>query len=80
MSPIQRPNSPSGPDRERCDELDDASDQDDPAPGVEVADDEFLVLDEEVGVVDGGDAPDAGEHCRDEDHDASEEEPAAAPH
>src|SRR5215203_4341520 len=42
----------SGPDRERGEELDHAEDQDDPAPGLQVLDDELRVVDEELSLVD----------------------------
>src|SRR5215212_1445674 len=66
------------PDRERRDELDRAEDQDDPSPGVEAAEDERGVVDEEARVADGRDPPDDVKQADERDHDPGEEHPSGA--
>ncbi len=77
--PDPAPELAAGPDRERREQLDDADEQDDPAPGAEVLDDEPLVLEEEARLVDGGDSPDRVQDSGHEDHDAGEGEPPGSP-
>jgi hypothetical protein len=75
MMPNQRPN---WPDREGREDLQDAEDERDPAPGVHVAQDVLLIVDEERRVADRRDPVDDVQCADDHHHDPGEQEPTLA--
>ena len=65
----------AAPDRERREDLQDPKDERDPAPGVQVAQDVLLIVDEERRVADRCDPVDHVQYADDDHHDPGEQEP-----